>query len=87
MFCTCEHPQASANTHEHCFNSLKNLLTLGSGASLVQAADDTMSASISTPDELRTGPAFTASVLMSGSLPAKRAAISNAAIGPAASSS
>ncbi len=41
-------------------------------------------ASISTPDELRTGPAFTAIVLMSGALPASQAAISNAAIRPAA---
>ncbi len=41
---------------------------------------------ISTPDELRTGPGFTASTLIAGALSAKRAAISNAAIGPAASS-
>ena len=43
-------------------------------------------ASISTPDELRTGPGVTANTLIDGALPAKRAAISNAEIGPAASS-
>ena len=43
-------------------------------------------ASISTPDELRTGPAVTAKTLIDGALSAKRAAISNAEIGPAASS-
>ena len=35
---------------------------------------------------LRTGPGVTASTLIDGALPAKRAAISNAEIGPAASS-
>ena len=39
-------------------------------------------ASISTPDELRTGPGVTASTLIAGAAPAKRAAISNAEIGP-----
>ena len=43
-------------------------------------------ASISTPDELRTGPGVTASTLIDGGWPAKRAAISNTEIGPAASS-
>jgi hypothetical protein len=43
-------------------------------------------ASISTPDELRTGPGVTASSLIAGSLPANRAAISNTETGPAASS-
>jgi hypothetical protein len=43
-------------------------------------------ASISTPDELRTGPGVAANTLMSGALSAKRAAISNTEIGPAASS-
>src|SRR5260221_8917562 len=40
----------------------------------------------STPDELRTGPGVTASTLIDGGWPAKRAAISNTEIGPAASS-
>src|ERR1700681_488559 len=44
-------------------------------------------ASNSTPDELRTGPGVTASTLIDGGWPAKRAAISNTEIGPAASSS
>ena len=43
-------------------------------------------ASISTPDELRTGPGVTASTRIAGAPSAKRAAISNAEIGPAASS-
>src|ERR1700738_4783607 len=43
-------------------------------------------ASISTPDELRPGPGVTASTLIDGGWPAKRAAISNTEIGPAASS-
>ena len=44
-------------------------------------------ANISTPDELRTGPGVTARTLIDGDWPAKRAAISNTEIGPAASSS
>ncbi len=44
-------------------------------------------ANISTPDELRTGPGVAASTLIDGVWPAKRAAISNTEIGPAASSS
>ena len=43
-------------------------------------------ASISAPDELRTGPGVTANVLIASGAPATRAAISNADIGPAASS-
>ena len=43
-------------------------------------------ASISTPDELRTGPGVAATTLIDGARPAKRAAISNTEIGPAASS-
>src|SRR5229473_7186811 len=43
-------------------------------------------ASSSTPDELRTGPGVTANTLIDAGLPAKRAAISNTEIGPAASS-
>ena len=43
-------------------------------------------ASISTPDELRTGPDVSASTLTDGAAPAWRAAISNTEIGPAASS-
>jgi hypothetical protein len=44
-------------------------------------------ASISIPEDDRTGPGAIASSLISGALPANRAAISNAEIGPAASSS
>ncbi len=44
-------------------------------------------ASISTPDELRTGPGFVAITLIAGATPEKRAAISKTEIGPAASSS
>src|SRR6185369_12596557 len=43
-------------------------------------------ATISTPDDERTGPGVTASTLIEGALSAKRAAISKAEIGPAASS-
>ena len=43
-------------------------------------------ASISTPEDERTGPGVTASTLIAGAPSAKRAAISNAEIGPAASS-
>jgi hypothetical protein len=43
-------------------------------------------ASISTPDELRTGPGVAATTLIDGALPTRRAAISNTEIGPAASS-
>src|ERR1700755_1413796 len=43
-------------------------------------------ANISTPDELRTGPGVTAMVLIARSAPARRIAISNTEIGPAASS-
>jgi hypothetical protein len=44
-------------------------------------------AHISTPDELRTAPGATAKTLIDGGMSAKRAAISNTEIGPAASSS
>jgi hypothetical protein len=44
-------------------------------------------ASISTQDELRTGPGVTARTLIDGDWPARPAAISNTEIGPAASSS
>ncbi len=43
-------------------------------------------ASISTPDELRTGPGVAATSLIDGGVPESRAAISNTEIGPAASS-
>jgi hypothetical protein len=43
-------------------------------------------ANISTPDELRTAPGVTAKILIEEVVPAKRAAISNTEIGPAASS-
>jgi hypothetical protein len=43
-------------------------------------------ATISTPDEERTAPGVTASTLIEGAASAKRAAISKAEIGPAASS-
>src|SRR6476469_3118699 len=43
-------------------------------------------ATISTPDDERTGPGVTASNLLEGAPAAERAAISNAEIGPAASS-
>ena len=43
-------------------------------------------ATISTPDDERTGPGVTASTLIEGAPSAKRAAISNTEIGPAASS-
>src|SRR2546429_5078773 len=43
-------------------------------------------ASISAPDELRTGPGVAAITLIAGSTPENRAAISNTEIGPAASS-
>jgi hypothetical protein len=43
-------------------------------------------ASNSTPDELRSGPGVAAKTLIDEGNPAKRAAISNAAIGPVASS-
>ena len=43
-------------------------------------------ASISTPEEERTGPGVTATTLIAGAFSAKRAAISNTEIGPAASS-
>ncbi len=42
----------STTASQAILSSLKNLLTLGSGASLVQAADDTMSASIARRDRL-----------------------------------
>jgi hypothetical protein len=44
-------------------------------------------AHISTPDELRTAPGVTAKTLIEEGMSAKRAAISNTEIGPAASSS
>src|SRR5450631_2040845 len=44
-------------------------------------------ATISTPDELRTGPGAAATTLIDGGWPVRRAAISNTEIGPAASSS
>ena len=43
-------------------------------------------ANISTPEELRTGPGVSANSLIEGRTPAKRPAISNTEIGPAASS-
>ena len=49
-------------------------------------ADPARRASISTPEELRTGPGLTAMTLIEAALPASRAAISNTEIGPAASS-
>ena len=43
-------------------------------------------ASISTPEDERTGPGVTATTLIAGAFSAKRAPISNTEIGPAASS-
>ena len=53
---------------------------------VIAFADLKSRAIISTPDELRTGPAFSASTRIAGALPVARAAISNTEIGPAASS-
>ncbi|MGY2935645.1 hypothetical protein ACVWZ6_005247 [Bradyrhizobium sp. GM6.1] len=54
---------------------------------VIALADLNSRAIISTPDELRTGPAFTASTRIPVVvLPVQRAAISNTEIGPAASS-
>jgi hypothetical protein len=53
---------------------------------VIADADFNPLATISTPDDARTGPGVTASTRIAGAPSAKRAAISNAEIGPAASS-
>jgi hypothetical protein len=53
---------------------------------VIAAGGFALRATISTPDELFTGPGLIAIVLMSGGPPEKRIAISKAEIGPAASS-
>jgi hypothetical protein len=53
----------------------------------IAPADRNPRASHSTPEELRTAPGVSASTLIEEALPAKRPAISNTEIGPAASSS
>ena len=53
---------------------------------VIAPADFNPRATISTPEDERTGPGVTASTLIEGAFSAKRAAISNTEIGPAASS-
>ena len=53
---------------------------------VIALAEPNLCASISTPEVLRTGPGFAAITRIGVSLLAKRLAISNTVIGPAASS-
>ncbi len=80
---------ASARTKPSVFSQVAACRTPSPPAMIsvvIADADFNPLATISTPDDERTGPGVTASTRIAGAPSAKRAAISNAEIGPAASS-